>query len=292
MPEDLSMNGQTDAHSFQVTRENFQAEVIEASRELPILLVFFAPQMPASVEQARALQQIATGYAGAFRLGLVDMSVDPGLAQPMRVQGLPSIRAIRDGNLAGALDGPQADSELKKLIDSLTMSSSDLLRKQLDDMIAREDFASALRLVQQALAEEPNNSGFLVEYADLLALTGELADAREVLVKVPEDTPSRNRVVTRLDLLARGEALASLDDLRAACEKAPDDSEAKYQLAVKLASVNRCEASLELAFSLLMQDRAYGDDAGRKLMLEIFELLAKGSLLAKRYRRKMFNFLH
>ena len=286
------MNAPADAHSFSVTRENFQTEVIDASRELPILLVFFAPQMPDSVEQARVLRQLATAYAGAFRLGLVDMSVDPGLAQPMRVQGLPSVRAVRDGNLAGALDGPQPDSELKKLIDSLTMSSSELLREQLDDMIAREDFASALRVVQQALAEEPNNKEFLVELADLLALTGRVSDAREALAKVPEETVGRGRVVTRLELLARAESLASLGALRAAREQAPEDAEATYHLAVKLASINRSEEALELAFSLLMNDRAYGEDAGRKLMLEIFDLLGKGSPLAKGYRRKMFNFLH
>ncbi len=286
------MNGQPDAHSFQATRENFQAEVIEASRERPILLVFFAPQMPASVEQAKVLQQLAAAYAGTFRLGLVDMSVDPSLAQPMRVQGLPSVRVVKDGALAGALDGPQPDSELKKLIDSLTMSSSELLREQLDEMIAREDFSSALRVVQQALAEEPNNTAFLVELADLLALNGQVADAREALAKVPEDTDGRNRISTRLALITRAEGLPNLGDLHAAHEKSPDSSGNKYQLAVKLAAMNRCERALELAFSVFVSDRAFEDDAGRKLMLEIFELLAKGSPLAKTYRRKMFNYLH
>ncbi len=286
------MNGQSDAHSFQATRENFQSEVIEASREKPVLLVFFAPQMPASVEQARALQQLATAYTGAFRLGLVDMSVDPSLAQPMRVQGLPSVRAVRDGGLAGALDGPQPDSELKKLIDSLTMSSSDLLREQLGEMIAREDFSSALGVVRQALAEEPNNTAFLVEFADLLALTGRIADARNALDKVPEETDGRNRVVTRLALISRTEALPNLGELRAAHDTSPESVSAKCQLAVKLASMNRCEQALELAFSVFVSDRTFDDDAARKLMLDIFDLLAKGSPLAKTYRRKMFNYLH
>ncbi len=286
------MNGQTDAHSFQATRENFQAEVIEASRERPILLVFFAPQMPASVEQAKVLQQLAAAYAGAFRLGLVDMSADPSLAQPMRVQGLPSVRVVKDGALAGALDGPQPDSELKKLIDSLTMSSSELLREQLGEMIAREDFSSALSVVQQALAEEPSNTAFLVELADLLALSGQLAGAREALAKVPKETDGRIRVVTRLALIERAESTPNLGELRTTCEQTPDDSSAKYRLAVKLAAMNRCEEALELAFSVFVSDRAFEDDASRKLMLEIFELLAKGSPLAKAYRRKMFNYLH
>ena len=172
------------------------------------------------------------------------------------------------------------------------MSSSELLREQLDEYVAREDFASALQLVRQALREEPNNKAFLVEFADLLALTGRISEARDALVKVPEDTAGRSRVVTRLDLLDRAEALASEAELRAAHERSPGDSKARYQLAVKLAAINRCEASLELAFSLLMSDRSFGEDAGRKLMLEVFELLGKGSPLAQTYRRKMFNFLH
>ena len=286
------MNDQALDHTFEVTRDNFQSEVIEASQNLPILLVFFAPQVPASQELAQSLRQLAQAYAGAFRLGLVDMSVDPGLAQPMRVQGLPSVRAVKEGSLAGTLDGPQPESELKRLIDSLTMSSSEILRDQLGAYVEQEDYANAIRLVQQALQEEPNNNAFLVELADLLALDGKPADAKQVLDRIPDDTDGRSRVAARLELMSRAAEFDDLANLRTAYEAAPEDSDCRYRLAVKLAAANRCEESLELGLALLISDREYGDDAGRKLMLEVFELLPKGSALAQRFRRKMFNFLH
>lgn len=286
------MNDNAFNHVFEVTRENFQSDVIEASRELPILLVFFAPQVPASQDLAHSLRQLAKAYAGAFRLGLVDMSVDPGLAQPMRVQGLPSIRAIRDGGLKGALDGPQPEAELRRLIDGLTMSSSEILREQLGTFVEREDYANAIQLVQQALSEEPNNKAFLVELADLLALNGKPVDARQVLDQIPEDTEGRARVAARLELISQAAALDDMRALRAAYEKTPEDAECRYRLAVKLAAANKCEEALELGLSLLISDRQYGDDAGRKLMLEVFEVLGKGSALAQRFRRRMFNFLH
>lgn len=286
------MSDQAFDHTFEVTRENFQPEVIEASQSLPILLVFFAPQVPVSVELAQSAKQLAEAYAGAFRLGLVDMSLDPGLGQAMRVQGLPSLRAVRDGNLAGGLDGPQPEAELRRLIESLTMSSSELLREQLAAYVEREDYASAINLVQQALKEEPNNKVFLVELADLLALDGKPMDAKQVLDRIPEDTEGRTRVAARLELMSRAATLEGLATLRAEYEQSREDSDCRYRLAVKLAAANRCEESLELGLALLISDRGYGDDAGRRLMLEVFELLGKGSALAQKFRRRMFNFLH
>ncbi len=286
------MNDQTLDHTFEVSRENFQSEVIEASQNLPILLVFFAPQVPASRELAQSLRQLAQAYAGVFRLGLVDMSVDPGLAQPMRVQGLPSVRAVKGGSLAGALDGPQPEAELRRLIDGLTMSSNEILREQLGTYIEREDYANGVNLVQQALREEPNNPSFLVELADLLALDGKPVDARQVFDRIPEGTQGRSRVATRLELMSRASEFDDLATLRTEYEAAVENSKCRYQLAVKLAAMNRCEEALELGLALLISDREYGDDAGRKLMLEVFELLGKGSALAQRFRRRMFNFLH
>lgn len=286
------MNGQDTGHVFNVTRENFQTEVIEASRDHPVVLIFFAPQVPSSTELAQTLRQMVDAYSGAFRLGLVDMSQDPGLAQPMRVQGLPSIRAVQDGGLAGALDGPQTEAALRQLIDELTLSSSELLREQLEQFMQRKDYDGALRLVRQALKEEPNNSAFLIEFADLLALTGKVEDAGKVLESIPESTEGRSRVARRLDVMERANGLDGVNRLRKAYQSAPTDSEACYSLALKLAADTEYEEALELALTLLMNDRAYGEDAGRTLMLQIFELLGKGSGLAQKYRRKMFNFLH
>ena len=286
------MNGQQNDHAFEVTRDNFQSEVIDGSKNVPVILVFFAPKVPQSMELAGTLEQLASAHAGAFRLGLVDMNQDAGLAQAMRVQGVPSIRAVKDGQLAGALDGPQPESALRQLIDDLTTSSSELLREQLGLYISREDYAGALNLVRQALQQEPNNTSFLVEFADLLALTGESGEAQKVLMSIPESSEGRSRVVARLDLMDRADPLADLEKLRKEYESEPSNSEACYRLAVKLAAGNQCDEALELGLTLLINDREFGEDAGRKLMLEIFEQLAKGSGLAQKYRRKMFNFLH
>ena len=286
------VNGPQNDHAFEVTRENFQSEVIDGSKDGPVLLVFCAPQVPQSMELAGSLRQLASAYAGAFRLGLIDMSQDAGLAQAMRVQGVPSIRAVKDGQLAGALDGPQPESALRQLINELTMSSSEQLREQLALYTAREDYAGALNLVRLALQQEPNNTSFLVEFADLLALTGESGEARKVVMSIPESTEARSRVVARLDLMDRAEPLLDLEKLRKEYESEPSNSEACYRLAVKLAAGNQCEEALELGLTLLINDREFGEDAGRKLMLEVFELLGKGSGLAQKYRRKMFNFLH
>ena len=79
---------------------------------------------------------------------------------------------------AEGLDGPADETQLRSLLDALTQSPTDMLKGQLDQIIASGDFDTAVTLLQQAVNEEPNNQGFRVELADVLVRKGGLDDAR------------------------------------------------------------------------------------------------------------------
>ena len=277
---------------FDVSPQSFQTDVIERSRQMPVLLLFWAEQVAPSAETRALLSRLIGQYPGKVLLGLVDVAQDQTLAQHLRVQGLPSLRVVRDGQLVEQLDGPQPEEAWRALLDQLTLSSSEVLKEQLSLLLEQGDFPTALKLLQQALNEEPGNMSFRVELADVLIRQGELDDARQVLAGIPEDTDERDRPQVRLELVEEADGMGESAELDAAVAKDPDDLEARYRLSVHQAVAGDYEAALENAMTILQRDRNFRDDLGRTTMIRIFTLLGKGSELATAYRRRMFNFMH
>ena len=280
------------ANVFIVTPQSFQNEVVERSKKLPVVVLFWADQIPVAKEMRLTLEKLAGQYGGKFALALVDVARDQSLAQHLRVQALPSLRVIQDGQLVDQMEGPQGEKALRVLLDQLTMSSGELLREQLKQMLEARDFKSALTVLKRALAAEPNNAAFKVELADVLAMTGALDDARSVLATIPEATEGRDRPAARIQMMEEAAGMASERDIAAALGKNADDLEMRYQAAVRAAVAGEYEAALEHAMAILRADRKFRDDIGRATMVRIFTLLGKGSELASRYRRTMFALMH
>ena len=272
--------------------QNFQDAVVERSRQTPVLVLFWAEQVPPAAAMRAQLETLVGGYQGKVLLALVDVARDQTLAQHLRVPGLPSIRVIHNGQIADQLDGPQEESVLRELLDKLTMSSGDMVRQALAGMLEAGDLQAAAELLQQALQEEPNNAVFKVEMADLLVRLGDLDQARALLAALAEDADDRIRPQTRLEMVEEAAAFAELPQLLARLEAEDADLELHYQTAIAAAAVDQCELALEHAMLILQRDRKFRDDLGRTTMIRVFNLLGKGSDVAMRYRRRMFNFMH
>ena len=278
--------------AVNINPDTFQTEVVEASQAQPVLLLFWADQVPPSVQTKQVVEDLVGQFQGKVKLALSDVSQDQTLAQHLRVQGLPSLRIVHQGKIVEQVDGPVDEAQLRPLLDALTQSPADMLKAQLDQIIASEDWETAVGLLQQAVNEEPNNMAFRVEMADVLVRKGDLDDARTVLASIPDETEERERPQNRLEFV---EEAAGFDDIATLTEKvAADDNdlEAKYQLSVQLLVVGEVEAGLEAAMDILRTDREFRDDIGRLTMIRAFSMLGKGHELAGKYRRKMFNFMH
>lgn len=277
---------------FDIDLQTFQTDVVERSRQMPVVIVFWTDQVAPAVDTKAVLERLAAQYQGKFALALSDIAKDQTLAQQLRVQAVPSIRVIRDGQLAEQMEGPQGEGVLRQMIDALTQSPSEALQGQLAAHLAAEDYDAALAVLQQAINAEPNNAGFKVEWADVLLLQGDLPGARTVLGTIPEDTPERERPAKRLELLEEAAGMGKVGAVLAEVEQDEANLDARYRAAVLLAAERRYEDALEQALAILMQDRKFREDAGRLVMVRIMSLMPKGSEIAKRYRRRMFNFLH
>lgn len=276
---------------FEVALQSFQGDVVDRSREVPVVLLFWSDEVPPAAETKRALESLASLYQGKFALALCDVATTPQLAQQLRIQGIPSIRVVLDGQIADQLDGPQGEAVLRELIEGLTLSDAERLKEQLGQYIAARDWDGAIATLRAALEAEPNNAAFRVEWADVLARKGDLDDAAKVLATIAEDAPERERPATRLELARE----AAPFDRQAALARIVDDGddlEARYQVAVTQAVAGNYVDALDQCMAILQTDRKFRDDAGRTTMIRIMATMGKGSDVAQRYRRRMFAFLH
>ena len=281
-----------EAAVFNVTPESFQSEVIERSQSMPVLVLFWAEQVPPSAQSRQTLEALIGQYQGKAALALSDVAQDQSLAQHLRVQGLPSLRVVHKGQIVDQVDGPADEAQLRSMLDTLTQSPTEVLKAQLDQILASGDYDTAVNLLQQAVNEEPNNFGFRIELADVLVRKGDLDDARTVLAGIPEDTAERDRPQNRLEFVEEAAGFATADELAEQLKVSPDDLELKYQMSVQLLVSGEMERGLEQAMEILRADREFRDDIGRLTMIRAFAVLGKGNDLATRYRRKMFNFMH
>ena len=277
---------------FEIDPRSFQTDVVERSKEVPIVLLFWTQEVAPSVDTKTILERLAGQYQGKFALGLSDIAGDQSLAQQLRIQGIPSIRVIVDGQLTEQMEGPQGEAAIKELLDKLTMSNADLVQDQLGAFLSEGNYDGALTVLQQALNEEPNNPGLKIEWADILILQGDLDGARTVIATISEDTDGYERPTIRLEIAEEAAGMGSLDEAQVAVDSEPSNLEEQYRLSILLAQATRYEESLDHAMHILQADREFRDDIGRMTMIRVMTLLPKDSDVVKRYRRRMFNFMH
>ena len=275
-----------------ITVETFQTEVVDRSQSMPVVVLFWAEQVPPSVQTKALLETLLDQYAGKFALALSDVATDQNLAQRLQVPGLPCIRVVHKGQIVDQLDGPAEEQQLRAILDQHTQSLDDAIAGDLQQVLECGDFETAIRLLQAAIEEEPNNQSLRVDLADVLVRKGDLEDARTVLASIKDDTAERQRPQTRLEFLEEAAGMPTLEELLSIVASDDADLEAKYQLAVCHVAAEEYEQALLVSLDILRADREFREDLGRTTMIRVFEVLGKGNELAGKYRRKMFNLMH
>lgn len=277
-------------HVLDVTAETFMNEVIEASRTQPVLVDYWAPWCGPCQTLMPLLEKLAGEYGGAFRLAKVNIDEQQELATQAGVRSVPTVQLFKDGQIAEQFAGAQPEGEIRALLDRHIERASDSLVEQAVALRDGGDVDGALGLLQQAVNDDPHNPRVRTAIAETLMGAGRFEEAERSLEGLAEEVagPLREQLA-----FARAAAEApDLDTLQAKLEKDPGDSEARYQLGTRLLAAADYEAAMEAFLELMRRDRAYGDDAGRKALLQVFEMLGSEDERVGRYRRLMARALY
>ncbi|MBI1422929.1 MAG: thioredoxin [Gammaproteobacteria bacterium] len=281
-------------HSFDTTFETFADDVLDASNEVPVLVDFWASWCGPCKQLMPVLTKLADEYQGGFKLAKVNIDEQQQLAQQFRVRSVPTVKVVKNGQVVDEFLGAQPESQIRALLDKYVVRESDKLmaaaleRYNNGDAGARQDMIAIVN-------SDPHNNNLRLLYVDVLMREKEYDDARTILQSLPPDIRQQPEIA---GLLGRLEFLNTASDgpdeasLRARIEADPADCEARYQLSSFYITQARYQDAMDQLLEIMKHDRKYGDDAGRKGILKVFDMLGGRGELVSRYRQKMAALLY
>ncbi len=283
------------AHVVDVTLENFQTAVLQASMQVPVLVDFWADWCAPCKVLMPVLEKLAEEYKGAILLAKVNADQQPDLTAHFGVRSLPTVKILFRGQLVDEFTGALPESQIRALLDKYVVSESEQLRRQAEALLAQGDADQALALLRQANQADPDNLEILLDIASISAQTGDLQTARDICDSLPaemRDKPQAKQLQARLRFVEKAGQLPELGALQQRLADNPEDAEALYLLSLHQVLANDFEGAINTLLELMQKNREYGDDAGRKTLLEVFDLLGRDDPLVKTYRRRLYTLLH
>jgi len=240
---------------MDVTEATFQTAVIERSRELPVVVDFWAEWCGPCRQLTPALERAVAARAGKVELAKVDVDANPRLANTFRVQGIPAVKAFRDGAVAAEFVGAQPPQAVDKFLDSLLPSEADALVRQGDEPSLRK-----------ALEFEPRRADAIVPLARILHARGESDEA--------------------LELLGRLGGSFAADGLAARIALEQNDGQPDLGAAFKALDDGDQQRALDLMLKTLPSADGAKDDI-RRVIVGVLDDLGVEHPLSRDYRRRL-----
>jgi len=261
------------AQKIVATAENFMTDVVEASNTKPVLVDFWAPWCGPCRTLMPLLDRIADDYAGRFVLAKVNTEEQPQLASHFQIRSIPTVLLIHRGEVAEQFVGLQPEPAIKALLDRYVTPADEVVEQVAAGVAPDRPEDVAARLLDQREAEGA-------------------AAAIEALAGAQADHPQLGALRARLAFVQIANAQPDVMAMRAALEANPSDAAARHALAAHHALAGDYGTALAEWLELMRRDRKFGDDAGRRALLQAFEVLGEQEPLVAQYRRRMASLLH
>lgn len=285
------------AATIDVTEQNVQ-QLLEHSRQVPVLFGFWASWSQPSQQMAVVLETLVQEYQGKFVLAKVNADEQANLTSQFGVRDLPSLKMVYQGQLVSELEGAQTESAVRQWLtpvvdpDAAQQEQEEGFLEQIRMAIDAGQGEQAEQALRQMLSEQPDKHAFRALLVEYLLGEGRTDDAQSVLAEVTEDVEALRPFRARFALLDKlDNDGVGLKELQARIERdgKPEDLHA-YGL--RAAAAGQFQPGLDALLRLLRDHRDYQDGVARSALLEVFECLPKGDPLASEYRRKMFTYLY
>lgn len=278
------------------TDASFMADVVEASKTVPVIVDFWAPWCGPCRQLGPAIEKAVLAAKGAVKLVKVDIDKNPAYAGQLRVQSIPAVFAFVDGRPVDGFMGALPDSQVKAFVDRLAKqgggaSPVDELLEMAKESLELGDAGGAAQAYAQALHMDPGNVKAIGGMARLYQQAGDLERAAEVLEMAPPGAKDSDIDAVRAALALAAEAPSETAAFEARIAADADDHEARLEYAKALAASGRMHDAVDQLIESIRRDRAWNDEAARKQLLIIFEAAGQMSDVAKQGRRKLSSIL-
>ncbi len=270
---------------IEVDESTFKQAVLERSREVPVVVDFWAPWCGPCRTLGPTLERLASEARGAFVLAKINVDQNQRLSAAYQVQGIPAVKAFRDGQVVdeftGALPELQVRAWLKRIVPSeagqLVAAAAALEESDPDAAVGR---------YRVALGSDPTNAAALFGLGRLLVAQGE-PEGATILHEIPPGTPFYPQAqawVTLADFLSYAAGAAPE-------HAAPADLDARYRLAAQHVRDKRYDEAITQLLGIIERDRSFRDSGTRQALLALFEALGSQNPKVVEGRRKLANLL-
>ena len=283
------------AHVLDANAASFQTSVIDASHRVPVLVDFWAEWCGPCRALAPILTKLVEEYRGRFLLVKVDTDREQELARRFAIRSLPTVKLFKDGSVVDEFMGVHPESRIRALLERHVSRESDEARERAGALRRQGQLAQARALLEEARRADPENHRIVPDLMNVLIEQGELDATDELLRSLTANVQASDEVqkVRARLLFAQVAAEATApEELPRLVESNPRDCQSRYQLGALHVVRGEYEAAMEQFIEVLRIDRSFRDDAGRRALLSVFEILGSDHPLVGRYRARLSSLLH
>jgi putative thioredoxin len=277
---------------------NFMTDVIEASKEVPVIVDFWAPWCGPCKTLGPALEAAVAAARGKVRMVKVNVDENQMIASQLRIQSIPTVYAFWQGRPVDGFQGAIQGSEIKAFVDKLSGLAGDgglgEAIEAAEAMLAEGDAVGAAETFAAILGEEPENAaayGGLVRAHLALGnhdqAQGLLAAAPAAIAKSQEVEAAR----AQLELAHQAANAGPVAELLNLVLAEPDNHQARYDLALALHAAGKVEGAVEELLELFRRDRDWNGGAAKTQLFKIFDALKPNDPIVQKGRRKLSSLI-
>lgn len=281
----------------------FMADVIEASRDVPVIVDFWAPWCGPCKQLGPALEKAVTAAKGAVRLVKIDTDKHPMIAQQLRVQSIPAVYAFFQGRPVDAFVGAQPESQIKTFVERLAKLGGggggmdamlDEALGQAKEALDAGDVATASDIYGQILQAVPDNAAAYAGVVRCLVAAKDLERAKQMIAEAPEAVAKDKDLLAAKSAIEVAEQAQNVGPIAELMEKVAhdkNDHQARYDLAMALYAGGKRESAVDELLELVRRDRTWNEEAARKQLVKLFEAFGPTDPLTVSARRRLSSIL-
>jgi putative thioredoxin len=262
----------------ETTTQDFRADVLDASRDTPILVDFWAPWCGPCRELTPVLEKAVTKAQGKVRLVKMNIDDHPQIAGQLGIQSIPAVIAFKDGQpldgFMGALPESQVMAFIERIAGPVGPTDGEQALQSADQALESQDYSGAAALYSGVLQADPNSMKALGGLMRCFVALGELAQARGLfagLTPEQEQDPAIASARAALELASQAEKLGQPDELVEKLRADPNDHQTRFDLALVLNGRGDRTGAVDQLLEIVKRNRGWNDEAARKQLVQFFE---------------------
>ena len=285
----------------EVSEATFMQDVVEASKERPVIVDFWAPWCGPCKTLGPQLEEAVKAANGAVTMAKVNVDENQAIAGQMQVQSIPTVFAFSNGQPVDGFQGAVSASEIKAFVDRVVAANGGEVESGLDSAVASAEqmlddgeFEAAIETFSAILEEDANNTKSFIGLIKCHIAVGDLDQAEAILNGIPMEisqSPEIEAVHAQIELAKQARDAGPINELALLVEKNPDDNDARFKLAQALHGARQVEDAVDQLLELFKRDKEWNDGAAKAQLFIIFEALEPNNEIVLNGRRKLSSLI-